>query len=194
MLIDPYLWLHLAGLAMLPFTMALVAIALPWGVPFPFSTAELILIVLIGGVPVWTLQILRPWNPFGFLIFQIPPERMHERQKQILRLIQGTRQPLFNVIGAVVMVILLWQLAHYSPLATGVSAGFWQWRIIGLSLAIAGFFLSNLCLQIPLTLLPAILQSEQTVAEIEPHPNVSIRRDFACWGLKMGQLFPTLRL
>lgn len=194
MVFDPYLWLHLVGLATLPLTLALVAIALAWGIPLPFATAELILIVLIGGVPVWVLQILRPWQPFGFLFFQIPPERMDERQKQILRLIQGTRQPVLNVVGAVFMVILLWQLAHYAPLATGMSEGFWQWRLIGLGLAIAGFFLGNVSLQMSLTLLPALFQSEKTVKAMDQHPNVSIRRDFACWGLPMGQLFPSVRL
>ncbi|AFY40600.1 hypothetical protein Lepto7376_4498 [[Leptolyngbya] sp. PCC 7376] len=194
MVFDPYLWLHLVGLAMLPLTLALVVIALAWGIPLPFSTAELITIVLVGGVPVWVLQILRPWQPFGFFIFQIPPERMDERQKQILRLIQGTRQPLLNALGAVVMVILLWQIAHYSPLATGISAGFWQWRVIGITLAIVGFFLSNVIVQMSLTLLPTLFLSENTVIAIDPHPNVSIRRDFACWGIPMGQIFPSVRL
>lgn len=193
MLFDPYLWMHFSGLAMLPLTLALVAIALPLGIPLPFSVGELVLIVLLGGVPVWALQILRPWNPFSFWLFQIPPERLDERQRQILRLVQGTRQPLFNALGALVMVILLWQIAHYSPLATGSAGGFWQWRIVGLSLAIAGFFLSNLFLQVPLTLLPTLLLSEKTVTEIDPHPVVSVRRDFACWGLPMGQLFPSFR-
>ncbi|MGB2924469.1 MAG: low-complexity tail membrane protein [Limnothrix sp.] len=191
MVIDPYLWLHFSGLAMLPLTLALVAIALPLGIPLPFSIGELVLIVLLGGVPVWTVQILRPWNPFSCWIFQIPPERLDERQKQLLRLIQGTRQPLFNVLGAVVMVVLLWQIAHYSPLAVGAVGGFWQWRIVGLALATVGFFLSNIFLQIPLTLLPTLLLSEETVTAIDPHPDVSIRRDFACWGLPMGQLFPS---
>jgi hypothetical protein len=193
MVLDPYLWLHVTGLALLPLSLALVAIALAWGTPLPFAVGELVLVVLLGGVPVWALQILRPWNPFSFLFFQIPPERMDERQKQILRLIQGTRKPLLNILGAVVMVVLLWQIAHYAPLASSVSAGFWQWRVIGLVLAIAGFLLSNILLQIPLTLLPTLLLSEKTVSEIEPHPNVSIRRDFACWGIPMGQLFPSLR-
>lgn len=193
MVLDPYLWLHVLGLAFLPLSLALVAIALPWGMPLPFALGELVLIVLLGGVPVWALQILRPWNPFSFLCFQIPPERMDDRQRQILRLIQGTRKPLLNVLGAIAMVVVLWQIAHYAPLAGGVSAGFWQWRVIGLGLAIAGFFLSNLFLQMPLTLLPILLLSEKTISEIDPHPNVSIRRDFACWGLPMGHLFPSLR-
>lgn len=192
MVFDPYLWLHLVGLATLPLTLSLMAIALAWGIPFPFSVAELVLIVLVGGIPVWVLQILRPWQPFGFLIFQIPPERMDERQKKILRLIQGTRQPVLNAVGAVFMVILLWQIAHYSPLATGMTEGLWQWRIFGLLGAIAGFFLSNVSLQMSITLLPTLFLSEQTVREIDPHPNVSIRRDFACWGLSMGQLFPSV--
>ncbi len=194
MVFDPYLWLHLVGLALLPLTLALVAIALAWGIPLPFSVLELVVIVLVGGLPVWVLQILRPWQPFGFLIFQIPPERMDERQKQILRLIQGTRQPLLNAVGAVAMVILLWQIAHYSPLATGVSEGFLHWRIVGLGLAIVGFFLSNVLLQMSLTLLPTLFLSESTVTAIDPHPNVSIRRDFACWGIPMGQIFPSVRL
>ena len=97
MVFDPYLWLHLVGLATLPLTTALVAIALVWGIPLPFSNTELILIVLLGGLPVWIVQIWRPWQPFGFLCFQIPPERMDERQKRILRLIQSNRQPLLNV-------------------------------------------------------------------------------------------------
>lgn len=193
MLLDPYLWLHMTGLALLPLTLALLAIALSIGIPFPLSVAELVLIVLVGGVPVWALQILRPWNPFSFLIFQIPPERLDDRQRQILRLIQGTRQPLFNGLGAVVMVLLLWQIAHYSPLATGVAAGIPQWHILGLIGAAIAFFFSNLFLQIPLTLLPTLFLSEKTVSEIDPHPNVSIRRDFACWGLPLGQLLPTLR-
>ncbi len=193
MLLDPYLWIHLLGLAVLPLTLALTAIALPWGVPFPFAWAELVLIVLLGGIPVWVLQILRPWNPFGFLVFQIPPERMGDRQRKIMRLIQGTRQPLFNLFGAGGMVFLLWQISHYAPLAVGVSAGFPQWRLLGLAIATLGFFLSNILLQIPLTFLPTLWLSEQTVEEIDPHPSVSIRRDFACWGIPMGQFFPELR-
>lgn len=193
MLLDPYLWLQFASLALLPLTLALMAIALTIGIPFPFSVAELVLIVIIGGVPVWALQILRPWNPFSFLIFQIPPERLDDRQRQILRLVQGTRQPLFNILGAVAMVVLLWQVAHYSPLAIGIAAGLPQWHLLGLLGAAIAFFFSNLFLQIPLTLLPSLFLSEQTVSEIDPHPSVSIRRDFACWGLPMAQLFPTLR-
>ncbi|ANV83708.1 hypothetical protein AWQ21_04510 [Picosynechococcus sp. PCC 7003] len=193
MLFEPYFWLHVAGLALLPLIWSLLAIALAIGIPFPVANVELGLIVLLGGVPVWLLQILRPWQPFSLFVFQIPPERLDERQRQILRLVQGTRQPILNVLGAIAMVILLWQVAHYAPLAVGLTAGLPQWHILGLFAAILLFFFGNILLQIPLTLLPALLISETTAQAIDPHPTVSIRRDFACWGLPLGQLFPPRR-
>ncbi|WP_024546051.1 low-complexity tail membrane protein [Picosynechococcus sp. NKBG15041c] len=194
MLFEPYFWLHIAGLALLPLVWALLAIALAVGIPFPVANLELGLIILLGGMPVWILQILRPWQPFGLAFLQIPPEQLDERQRQILRLVQGTRQPVFNVLGAIAMVILLWQVAHYAPLAIGVAAMLPQWHILGFGAAIVLFFFSNVLFQIPLTLLPALLISEKTVQEIDPHPTVSIRRDFACWGFPLGQLFPPRRL
>ncbi|MBV5260896.1 low-complexity tail membrane protein [Synechococcus moorigangaii CMS01] len=194
MLFEPYFWLYMAGLALLPLVWALLAIALAIGIPLPLANVELGLILLLGGLPVWLLQILRPWQPFGLFIFQIPPERLDERQRQVLRLVQGTRQPILNVFGAIAMVILLWQVAHYAPLAVGLTAGLPQWHLLGLGAAVILFFLANLLLQIPLTLLPTLFISETTVQSIDPHPVVSVRRDFACWGLPLGQLFPPSRL
>ena len=89
------------------------------------------------------------------------------------------------------MAILLWQIAHYAPLAQGVSIEWCQCRALALGMAITAFFFSNSLLQIPLTLLPALLNSEKTLESMDSHANVSIRRDFACWGIPMGQLFPS---
>ncbi|MGB0562355.1 MAG: low-complexity tail membrane protein [Spirulinaceae cyanobacterium] len=188
---DPYLWLHLAGLAVLP----LWGLALWLGVAageswLPYGVEEAILVVL--GVAPWLwVQWQRPFNPFSVLLVSLPPQRLTPAQCQWLQLLKSTRTRIVAVLAVLPAVWWLGQCYQLAPLATAVTPI--PNHGLGLLVAAIAFSGANLFLQVSLSMVGLLLlTSEQRFAATEPYAVDRIGRDFFRFGPQLPRILPPI--
>jgi hypothetical protein len=187
---EPFLWIHLVGIAILPLWLELVWLGLAIGVPLPVDWLELVVVGAIAIVPVLGMQLLRPFDIFSILVVSLQPEQLTTEQRKILTLFKTNKQKLLSLGAAALMVFVLWQLYRLAPLAAGAASFAPQWRILGLVLATSAFLASNLFLQVPVSVLGALTNSEQQFAVTPPYPLEQIEQQFTIPGLKAKQILP----
>ncbi len=185
---EPFLWIHLSGLAVLPLCLELVWLGLSIGEPFLPFRLELLLIALIGIVPIFLMQWKRPFDIFSLLIIALNPTQLTSEQRQLLSLFKLPRQKIVNAIAPIILLIILWQLYKFAPVATIATANFPQIRILGFLVATFAFLLSNLFLQVPLSVLAVLLTKEEKCQKIEPYAVEKIAQDFTIPGIKINQV------
>ncbi len=187
---EPFLWIHLAGIATLPLWLELVWLGLAIGVPLPVDWLELLLVGAVGIVPVLGMQLIRPFDIFSILVVSLQPEQLTTEQRKILTLFKTNKQKLLSLGAAALMVFVLWQLYRLAPLAAGAAAIAPQWRILGLLLATSAFLASNLFLQVPVSVLGVLTNKEKQFAVTDPYPLEQIEQEFTIPGLKAKQILP----
>lgn len=187
---EPFLWIHLAGLAALPLLLGLLLLALAVGDPILPVWLEISLIAAIGIAPILWMQLVRPFNIFSILILALRPEQLTVEQRKILSLFKS---PLEKVLALLAPIFLVWgllQIYRLAPTAASVVSFLPEWRQAGLLVAAVAFLLSNLFLQVPLSVLSVLLTSESKFAAIEPYPTEKIRQDFTIPGLQVNKILP----
>ena len=183
---EPFLWIHLAGVALFPGLSCITWVSLAIG--DSFSYLELPLLAAIAIVPILLMQLTRPFDIFSVLIFSLQPEYLSEEQRKILSLFKTFKQKLLSIIAAAIMMLILWLLYRLSPLAIGIVDFLPQWRILGLAIATVAFLGSNLFLQVPLSVLQVLLTSEADFAKVEAYPLEKIARSFTIPGIKISKI------
>jgi hypothetical protein len=189
---EPFLWIHLAGIAALPLWLEIVWLGLAVGDPFPAYGIELIAIAIVGIVPIFWMQWQRPFNIFSLLLVALRPEKLSEQQRQILSLFKNKQQFWLGAIAAIVMALLLWQIDRLAPLASTVTPLPPQWRILGLIIAALAFLASNLFLQVPLSVLAVLLTKEEKFRASQPYAIEKIEKDFTTAGFKVRKILPPI--
>lgn len=184
---EPFLWIHLAGIAVFPIFVGITSIGLGIGDSYPFWL-ELPLLIAIAIVPIFWMQFSRPFDIFSVLFLCLRFECLSDRQKKILSLFKTFRQKLISAIAAVVMMLLLWLLYRLSPLNVSIIGFLPQQRILGLSIAGLGFFASNLFLQIPLSVLLVLSTKADRLAKTMPYAENKISQDFTMIGIKISKI------
>ena len=185
---EPFLWLHLAGAFLVPLTLEGVWLALAIGKPLPFVWLELLIIAIFGMIPVFWMQWHRPFNLFGLLLVTLRPESLSETQRRILTLLKGNQQKFLSIIVATFLLICLWQIYRFAPLAAIAASHFPQWRLLAILMAALAFFFSNLFLQISLSALGVLLTTEKKYQQTEPYPFERIKSDFSSIGIKVTDI------
>jgi hypothetical protein len=185
---EPFLWIHLAGIAVVPLSLQLVWLGLAIGTPLPFFWLELLAIALIGIVPVFLMQWNRPFDIFSLMLVSIKPEHLSEARRRILSLFARKSQQLLALIAAIVMLVLLWQIYRLAPLAAIAATPIPQYRLLGLVIAIVGFWLSNLFFQVPVSVLGVLLVGKQQFASTEPWPVENIAKKFTIPGFRVNKI------
>jgi hypothetical protein len=185
---EPFLWIHLAGIAVVPLALQLVWLGLAVGDPLPLFWLELIFLALVGIVPVFWMQWTRPFDIFSLLIVALKPENMTLEQRRILSLFTRKKQRWLTIITAGIMLVILWQIYWLAPLAAKGASFLPQWRIVGLLLAALAFGISNLFLQIPVSVLGVLLTREQTLAKAEPYDLDKISQKFTMPGFRVNKI------
>lgn len=189
---EPYLWIHLAGIAIAPLSLQLVWIALAIGDPLPFYWLEIAFLVVVGIVPIFWMQWQRPFDIFSLLVVALKPDRLTPQQQQILSLFKTKKQQLLSLSVAVGMGWVLWQLYRLAPLAA-ISASFLpQWRLVGLLLAAIAFLISNLFIQVPVSAIGVLLTSEKQFNATEPLAIAQIPQQFTLFGFKVDRILPAI--
>ena len=190
---EPFLWIHLSGIVLFPIWLTVAWIALGVGNNFnPF--VELFLLASWGILPVWLMQLTRPFNIFSILFVALKEECLSEEQRAILSLFKSFKQSFYSTIATVILVLTLWLLNRLAPLAAGMSDFLPQWRLLGLSLAIVALLLSSLFLQVPLSVLQVLLTSQFRLNKINPYPTEKIARNFTTPGIKVSNILWFLNL
>ena len=184
---EPFLWIHLAGVALFPGLLGITWVGLAIGDSFPY-VLELPWLVAIAIVPILLMQLTRPFDIFSVLLFSLKPECLSEEQRKILSLFKTFPQKLLSIIAAVIMMLMLWLLYRLSPLAIGTIDFLPQWRILGLAIATLAFLGSNLFLQVPLSALQVLLTKQADFIKVEPYPLEKITQSFTVPGIKVNKI------
>ncbi len=187
---EPFLWIHLSGLAVLPLFLQAVWLGLAVGDPVLPFWLEFLPIAVVGILPVLWMQWNRPFDIFSILILAIKSEELTPEQLKILSLFKTTKHRLIAVVTAVFLFWLLWKIYLVAPAVAMVAPFPPQWRFAGLLLAALGFLASNLFLQIPVSVLGVLTTSQEQFGQQEPWDRNTLTQDFVIPGFRVKQILP----
>lgn len=187
---EPFLWIHLAGIAALPIWLGLLLLSLAVGAPLLPEWLEFTLIAVIGIAPILWMQLVKPFNIFSVLIVTLKPEVLTVEQRKILSLFKRPLEKLGAIAAPLFLVWVLWQIYTVAPVASAIAPLPPSWRIVSLLLAGVAFLLSNLFFQIPLSVLGVLLTKESTFATTEPYSVEKIPADFTLPGFQVDKILP----
>ena len=187
---EPFLWLHLAGIAALPLTLEFVWLGLAVGDPILPSWLELLVVAAIGIGPVLWMQLTRPFDIFSLLILAMKPEQLTDEQRRLLSLFKMKTNPVVTVTAAIFMVWILWQIYRVAPVAAALVPLAPGWRVVGLLGAGLAFGASNLFLQVPLSVVQVLLSSESEWAATVPYALDKVPQDFTLPGVRVNKILP----
>lgn len=187
---EPFLWIHLSGIAALPLALELVWLGLAVGDPFLPVGLEFLLVAIVGIGPVLLMQLTRPFDIFSILVVALKPEQLTLEQRRLLSLFKTKAHQAISIMAAVFMLWVLWQIYRVAPVAAPVVPLAPGWRLAGLVGAGLAFLVSNLFLQVPLSVLQVLLTSEAKVAVTEPYAVEKVPQDFTVPGIKVNRILP----
>jgi hypothetical protein len=159
--------------------------------PCPWFWLELLAVGVFGILPILWMQLTRPFDIFSLLFLAIKPEALTVNQQKILALFKRKSQKLLTVLTAGLMAWVLWLLYQWAPLAAIAAAQLPQWRLLGLLIAAVGFLISNLFVQVPVSVLGILLTSQDKLAAAEPPSPANMRQDFTILGIEVQKILPT---
>ncbi|MEZ2240463.1 low-complexity tail membrane protein [Microcoleus sp.] len=187
---EPFLWIHLAGLAALPIFLGLCWLGLAVGSPLLPVWLEVFLVGAAGIVPVLWMQWFRPFYIFSILVVAVKPQNLTNAQQRILAGFKSRLNQGLALFLAILLAVILWQLYRFSPLAASVAPFPPQWRLAGLLLAAGAFLASNLFLQVPASVLAVLLTPESELAARQPHVLDKVGFDFTIAGWQVDRILP----
>jgi len=187
---EPFLWIHLAGVAALPIFLGLCLLGLAVGSPLLPVWVELFLVGAIGIAPVLWMQWFRPFYIFSILVVAVKPQNLTNGQQRILAGFKSRLNKGLAILVAVLLAVILWQLYRFAPLAAGVAPFPPQWRFAGLFLAALAFLASNLFLQVPVSVMAVLLMPESEFAATKPDVLEKIGLDFTIAGWQVDRILP----
>ncbi len=192
--LEPFLWIHLAGLALAPLLLIITWIGLAVSDPWPLYWVELGLVAVIGVFPILWMQWTKPFDFFSLLFLSIKPDSLTEEQRKILRLLRTRKNKVFHGLAALGLLGIGWLLYQFAPFAALTASMLPQWRILGLIIAAIAFFFCNLFVQVPVSVMGVLLTSDKTWLNTEAIPCEAIVPNFTVFGLKVNKIFliPTL--
>lgn len=190
---EPFLWIHLAGIAAFPAMLELTWLGLAIGSPLTIPKIELLVMGSIAIVPVLWMQLVKPFNIFSILFLALKPQSLTIEQRQILTQFKTPTHKWLSAIAAGLMILVLWLLDRLAPLAIDVVQFLPQWRILGLAIATIAFLLANLFFQVPLSVFNLLLRDRSIVENSSPYPVETVSPDFTLPGIKVEgiSLVPT---
>ncbi|CCQ61026.1 low-complexity tail membrane protein [Crocosphaera watsonii WH 8501] len=192
--LEPFLWIHLAGLAIAPLLLVVVWIGLAVSDPWSFYWLELLIVGILGVMPILWMQWTKPFDFFGFLFLSVRPKSLTEEQRKILRLLQTRKNKVFHGLAAVGLLGVGWLLYQLAPFAAITASMLPQWRFLGLIIAAVAFCLCNLVVQVAVSVLGVLSTSDKTWLATEAIPSNQVTAKFTVIGLPVSKIFliPTL--
>lgn len=188
--LDPYLWVHLAGLAAVPIWLDICLLGIAAGNPLLPVTIEIALLILLGALPVVWMQWQRPFCIYSLVFLAVRPSCLNEQQRQTLGLFQGPIVRLLSLLVPIPLVFSLGKIYQIAPIAADLSP--FPSRTWGFLAAAGAFFLANLFLQVPVSVAKVLLTSDRVHARLTPYPVEQIPKNFTLLGLPVKKILPTL--
>jgi hypothetical protein len=190
--LDPYLWIHLAGLAALPIFLELCLVGLAIGDPILPAWLELLLVAGVGIAPVLWMQWQRPFYIFSIVLVALKPDQLTEDQRRLLTQFKSQRQRWLAVGAAIALFFGLRWMFVVAAIASETVPAWPGGRATGLLLAAAAFLASNLFLQVPVSVAGVMLTGDSDFIQLTPYPLEQIRPSFTLLGLQIRQILPPL--
>ncbi|MBR8831670.1 MAG: hypothetical protein N5P05_001111 [Chroococcopsis gigantea SAG 12.99] len=185
---EPFLWIHLAGIAAVPLFLQVAWLGLAIGSPLPLIWLEYIFLAAIAVIPVLWMQWSRPFDIFSLLVVALKPGNLTPEQLKILALFRTPKHKLITLLGAVLFLGLAYTIYQIAPLAASKVAFLPQWRLLGLSIAGVGFLSSHLFLQVPLGVLGVLSTKPEKFNTVEPIPAEVVPALFSVLGFKVNKI------
>lgn len=189
---EPFLWIHIAGLAVTPIFLALCWLGFAVGSPLLPANLDFFLVAIAGIAPILGMQMFRPFYIFSILIISLKPDHLTPVQQKILRLFKTPLHRIVAVVASVVLGGVLWPIYQAALSATPMTPLPSQWRVAGLLLASVAFLASHLFLQVPISVVSVLVTSETAFAATEPYSVEKIRQDFTIPGVQVNQILPSM--
>jgi hypothetical protein len=186
---DPYLWVHVAGAATLPFWLLACLLGLAAGEPILPLALELLLVAALGVAPVVWMQLTRPYSLYSLLLVTLKPEKLSEDQRRVLTWLKAGN-PLIVAGAAFALGLMLKLIAEGTAIAAASTPI--PNHFLGLIVAIVAFLGANLFLQVPLSALQVLLRSDGAFGAIAPYAKERILSDFTVLGIKNDKILPEL--
>ncbi len=189
---EPFLWIHLAGLAALPLALEVVCLGLAAGDPILPAWLEFLVVAGVGIGPVLLMQWLRPFSIFSVMAVSLKPEQLSLDQRRMLSLFRTPASQVAAIAASVFMALVLWKLYQVAPIAAIATPLAPKDHAVGLVVASMAFLGANLFLQVPVSVVRVMVVSESAFSTTEPYPLDRIDRDFFLPGLRVNQILPPL--
>lgn len=188
---EPYLWVHLAGLATVPLWLDLCLVGLATGIPRVPPIFELALLVLLGSGPILWMQWRRPFSIFSLLVLVLPPDLLTEDQRRILRLFKSPTTKALSLLVPLGLTWTLLQLYRLAPIAASVTP-LHTGHTVGFLVALISFLACNLFIQVPLSVLRVLAVGSKRFALVDPYPVEEIPQDFTMLGMRVNKILPEI--
>ncbi len=189
---DPYLWIHLAGLAALPLFLDLCLVGFAMGDPLLPPWLEGVIVAIAGIAPILWMQWQRPFYIFSLPGLALQPESLSDGQRQLLSFFKAQQNRAGALIGAMIVFLLVRWAEQAAAIAAEVSPWATQSHLLGLLLATLGSLGLSLFLQVPISVFLVMLHRDDEVIAAPPYPLSRIRQEFSLLGLRVRQLLPPL--
>lgn len=189
---EPFLWIHLAGIAAFPLLLQIAWLGLAVGDPLPGYWLELIFLLVVGIAPIAWMQWHKPFDIFSLLFVSLRPDLLTPEQLRILSLFKSQKHRVITILGSLIMAVSIWEIYQLAPIATPAAAFLPQWRMIGLLIALSAFLASHLFLQVPLSVLGVLFTSNEQWEKTEPLTVSNIAQSFTLLGFRVRKILPTL--
>ncbi|MBF2035117.1 MAG: low-complexity tail membrane protein [Leptolyngbyaceae cyanobacterium T60_A2020_046] len=187
---DPYLWVHVAGLAALPLWIDGCLAGLAVGDPVLPVGLEVALLSLIGLLPVLVMQWTRPFYLFSVLVLALRPDTLTTERRQLLAIQRTWPSRLLSAIAAIFAIALLLWLYRLAPVASEVTPLRGLPRAVGWLSCGLFFLLANLFLQVPVSAGRLLLARPRAVAKATPLDPAHVLSAFTVLGLRVGKILP----
>jgi len=189
---DPFLWIHLAGLAALPLFLEVCIVGFAVGDPLLPAWFELFLVAIAGVVPIVWMQWRRPFYIFSVVAFALKPDQLTDDQRRLLTLFKSQRNQVIAVAVSAALFFLLQQIVGIAPLAAMAVPFPPEWHVVGILVAAIGFLGGNLFLQVPVSVASVMLTSDAAFATASPYPVEAISQSFTLLGLQVNKILPPI--
>lgn len=187
---DPYLWIHIAGIAALPLSLLICLLGFAAGDPILPPWLEIGLVAIAGIAPIAWMQSQKPFCIFSLLAVALRPEQLSEMQRKILAMFLVRRSPIGIGLVALVLTLILKWVYTIAPVAEGITPI--SSHGLGLMVAAIGFFGANLFVQVPLSVFLVMTSSDADIMKLEPISVDQVSTRFLVFGLPVNQIVPPL--
>ncbi|TAD79781.1 MAG: low-complexity tail membrane protein [Oscillatoriales cyanobacterium] len=187
---DPYLWLHLVGLAALPLCAELCLLGLAAGDPLLPGGWDWLLVGLLGTGPIAAMQWLRPFYPFSIALVSLRADSLDQTQQRILQRWASWEPKAIALISTVLVLWGLQWLDRLSPVAAEIAP--LDNRSLGLLVAWLGALLGSGLLAIAAAALWVLLTPTAAFEAIEPFPLGNVPAVFLRPSLRLTRLLSPL--